>query len=251
MDRYIKGNEDVVYLGVSINNMFSLDTNLTTFDLEGKVWIAGGCFLSKITNTPIADIDFFFLNKKTREAFMSILKKICSFTVDFETDAAIHGHGLLLNDLGLLQSIEIDLIKLDYESKEHVLDAFDFTIIKFISNFLFSDSFHHKNDTLCSTSSFADIAFKRLVLDRDISTYTIDDNLNLKRLQKYIAKGYTAANETLMKLGEYYNSMPLEDLNKSLYSDKIELKRGEIQLKKSKIPLKKGNVSGDFLDELF
>lgn len=187
--------------------------NLLEFLPDGAI-IAGGFALSCVLDDKNAkDIDIFFTSK---EAFDKTLA-LFSLPVDKQSDDwAFQGYKVAEAPKGadnryVLLTHEtrpaVQLLKMVwYDSPEHVIDSFDFTI----SQFAFTNKGFYYNG-----EAMLDLAKKRLVLHRmqfPAST--------LKRLIKYTKKGYYACPGSLVTICEAIQEYKGEmDINSVVYVD--------------------------------
>ena len=96
---------------------------------------------------------------------------------------------------------KVDVVKKFYENEKMCLTDFDFSVAKFGYNLKTKSVFYSEN-------YFADLITKRIV----IPDLGYGNPLgSLKRLQKYINKGYTACNGTLITIAKELNRLDLEN----------------------------------------
>lgn len=138
-------------------------------------WVGGGSVKSYLASEPIYDIDVFFATKDDYNKVYSYLINDKQYFVIFESDNATKiQFGRKKVDL-ICQSF--------YPSATDCIQQYDFTIV--MAAIDSGGLVYHKD-------FFIDLAKKSLVIN------TISNPLStLKRLQKYIKRGYTASNQTL------------------------------------------------------
>lgn len=158
-------------------------------------WIAGGAvrdfFANEDTN---GDIDVFFLDQKSLELTINGLNHDIGLQPKYNNDsvAAYHWYDKTLQ-----------LIKTHFfASPQETIGHFDFTVACAavdLKGVYVHDMF------------FQDLAGKRLAINKlpfPLAT--------LERLQKYIKKGYTACNGTLLEIAKAIQNVNLTDNNNSL-----------------------------------
>ncbi len=159
-------------------------------------WVAGGAVRDFFTQRSVeTDIDLFFANR-----------------LDFSTvrnhwywDDLDHLFPSVEND-NVIKIIthqgKFDLVKKFFETPEKTVESFDFTVCAAAVDY---DNFYYHPDF------FMDLASKRLQivsLPYPIAT--------LARLQRYIKKGYTACNGTMLTLARGIQAVNLEDRNQNV-----------------------------------
>ncbi len=214
---------DTVYGSAHINILSDrgienrLLNSLLAFIPEGSM-IGGGFLTAVVMEEETAkDIDFFFTSEK---AFRDTVALILQPPDDTEAwawkgykwkDGAVQD----LDNLGDTRFItfvhetrpSIQLLRMVwYDSPEHVIDSFDFTMVQFIAT---------GNKLTFNPTAFIDIARKRIVLHRlQFGAST------LRRLIKYSQKGFYACPGSLVKICESLQQFkgPM-DANKVVYVD--------------------------------
>lgn len=194
------------------------------YELPDGAFIGGGFLTTILREEKDAnDIDFFFTSQESFKETFKLLIDINKEGVDYGYDEEAWAYkGYKLEDEKLLDSVNayydpndilsfspldnvrfvkfvhpkrppIQLIKLAwYESPEHVIDTFDFTVVQFICD---------RENLYFNPVSFLDLARKRLVLHRmqfPAST--------LRRLIKYTHKGFYCCPGSLITISEAINS---------------------------------------------
>jgi hypothetical protein len=159
-------------------------------------WIAGGCFRAYFSkDEKIEDIDIFF--KDRNEAAKCVHKfRSIGFKMFYSNKNAIKGYIWRGNE-----KVYIDIVKRFYDSPEDCLIDFDFSVCKF--------AWSPKTQVFYySRMAFADVLSKKLVVP---DTKFSNPLGSLKRLQKYINKGYRACNGTLITLAKGLNTIDLNN----------------------------------------
>ena len=150
--------------------------------IKGKVWISGGIvrnwMLGEYLNT---DIDFFSSDKSKLATLVYHLRNKYGFKPYLISKNAIKGTIKLKG-----KEVKVDIVKRLFENQQETIENFDFTVCCFSTN---GETFVYNE------SAPFDLLRKRLVVNS--LPYPVD---TLKRLQRYIKKGYTACNGTLMTL---------------------------------------------------
>lgn len=186
---------------------------------EGVV-IAGGFLTHVILEEDNAtDIDLFFTSEKAFRDTVALITR--TRTKEDNADWAFAGYGwkdgnvLDLDKLGDMRFITfthpkrpaLQLLRMVwYDSPEHVIDSFDWTIVQFAS---------HKGGLTYNPAAWLDLSRKRLVLNRmqfPAST--------LRRLIRYASKGFYACPGSLVRICEaiqQFKGPP--DVNDVVYLD--------------------------------
>lgn len=188
-------------LKLPINSSLYRATNYFEFLFNGLLddvdcWLAGGCFRAYFApDENIDDIDIFCDSRSSAAKIVKRMRKI-NFKPYFVNQNAIKG---IVQIKG--KKYKVDVVKRFYENEEICLKDFDFSVSKFAYN-LKSKTITH------SPNYFADLTLKRLV----IPDLEYGNPLgSLKRLQKYINKGYTACNGTLLTIAKELNRVDLNN----------------------------------------
>ena len=169
--------------------------------LPKGAFIAGG-FMTSVMQEQKAegDIDLFFTGEEPFKETMKLLAE----PPDEDSAWAFRGYRLETGDKGILfengkglryvkyvhdKRPPIQLIKLVwYESSEHVIDSFDFTVAQFATD---------GEDLVFNPIGILDLARKRLVLHR-----MQFPSSTLRRMIKYSKKGYYACPGSLARIAE-------------------------------------------------
>lgn len=168
-------------------------------NLNSNCFIAGGAIRDNITNTPISDYDIFGTEHELKV---------------FEQ----------LNFLGQKPLYEIDRLKTYYfegkykvqlifnpvfNSPEECLSNFDFTICQFA---------YDGSDIICNPESLIHLYEKKLVVYKLNPGFELD---SMRRMQKYIQKGFTICNGGLKEFAEAFQKMDKPELDQqtSFYPD--------------------------------
>lgn len=157
---------------------------LMSEDLTNRVWIAGGAIRDYFNDGSISkDVDFFCIDRHSMAELVLHLRKHYQFKPYIITKNAIKGHATLLG-----KSIPVDIVKKPFHNAMDCIDKFDFTVCCMAVSY--NNFYYHR-------SSIFDLIRKRLVIHQ--LPYPVD---TLKRLQKYIKKGFTACNGTLLSIAK-------------------------------------------------
>lgn len=150
-------------------------------------FIAGGCFRAYFSPDEIIDdIDIFTVDRVECAKLVWRLRKI-GFKPYFKNKNAIKGIVKIKN-----KTYKVDIVKKFYENEVNCLEDFDFSVSKFAYNMKTKSVFYSEN-------YFSDLILKRIVIPDLNYSNPIGA---LKRLQKYINKGYTACNGTLITIAK-------------------------------------------------
>lgn len=169
-------------------------------ELAGDVWIAGGYCRSVFAREPRrSDIDIFFSNpEKDGPLVMDAIGKVDD---DFET--------IIENDTVSKLRVcgkAVDVVLKKYDGIQHCLSTFDFTVAC-IGITRSGEIWHHK-------TFWQDLASRSLVvnhLPHPVGT--------IRRMQKYIKKGYRICNGGIMKIAEAVKDRNLPTADGELYVD--------------------------------
>ena len=139
-----------------------------------QVWICGGAIRDSLVGEQYSDIDVFGLNKEDLDLFVSLNL----------TNA--HGYKLVYFNENLRTykkgKIKVQIVYREYTSMDDILDNFDFTVCQFS----FDGEFVY-----CKPESLLDVYHKRIVINNINPLFVLD---TVRRVQKYIGKGYTICN---------------------------------------------------------
>lgn len=159
---------------------------ILTFDELGDkahFWIAGGCVRDFFTSDHIGnDVDLFFPNKYEFD-------RLSSWMLTAMVDGASLGILLHENDRVLkvqYRGIKYDLVKRHFGSMKETITNFDFTVCAAAVS---------QNDIVYDDRFFVDLARKSLHIVSLPYPYS-----SLKRLQKYVQKGYHMCPENMARL---------------------------------------------------
>jgi len=78
--------------------------------------------------------------------------------------------------------IKVQIIYREYEKLTDIIDSFDFTVCQFM---------YDGEKVICNPSALLDVYHKRIVINHLDPLFVFD---SLRRVQKYIQKGYTICN---------------------------------------------------------
>lgn len=160
----------------------SLLTRLPNFvyvrDEEKKermnVVIAGGAIRDSLFGDEFSDIDIFGLTKEDLDLFVKLnLTKGHGYKlVYFNDNLRTYRKG----------KIKVQIIYREYEKLTDIIDLFDFTVCQFM---------YDGEKVICNPSALLDVYHKRIVINHLEPLFVFD---SLRRVQKYIKKGYTICN---------------------------------------------------------
>lgn len=167
-------------------------------DLKSNIWIAGGGIKDWFTDGHVInDCDFFCVDRKSMAKLILFLRSKYSFKHFILTKNAVKGV-LTING----SKMNVDIVKKPFQNPLECISKFDFTVCCFSVN---SDAFFYH------ISAPFDLIRMRLVINE--LPHPVD---TLKRLNKYVKKGYTACNGTLLTLAK---SIAQQDINdESIFS---------------------------------
>lgn len=161
--------------------------------IENDCWIAGGGVKDWFIDGKVKnDCDFFCINRKVMATLVYHLRKEYQFKHFLITKNAIKGFGFIKG-----VKINIDIVKKEFQNAIDTLEKFDFTVCCFA---VCNDKFYWHE------SAPFDLLKKRLVIN-DLP-HPVD---TMKRMQKYINKGFFACNGTMMTVAKSIAELDAND----------------------------------------
>lgn len=139
-----------------------------------NVVIAGGAIRDSLFGDEFSDIDIFGLTKEDLDLFVKLnLTKGHGYKlVYFNDNLRTYRKG----------KIKVQIIYREYEKLTDIIDLFDFTVCQFM---------YDGEKVICNPSALLDVYHKRIVINHLEPLFVFD---SLRRVQKYIKKGYTICN---------------------------------------------------------
>ena len=139
-----------------------------------NVVIAGGAIRDSLFGDEYSDIDIFGLTKEDLDLFVKLnLTKGHGYKlVYFNDNLRTYRKG----------KIKVQIIYREYEKLTDIIDSFDFTVCQFM---------YDGEKVICNPSGLLDVYHKRIVINHLDPLFVFD---SLRRVQKYIQKGYTICN---------------------------------------------------------
>jgi hypothetical protein len=139
-----------------------------------NVVIAGGAIRDSLFGDDYSDIDIFGLTKEGLDLFVKLnLSKSQGYKmVYFNENLRTYRKG----------KIKVQIIYREYEKLTDIIDSFDFTVCQFM---------YDGEKVICNPSGLLDVYHKRIVINHLEPLFVFD---SLRRVQKYIQKGYTICN---------------------------------------------------------
>ena len=139
-----------------------------------NVVIAGGAVRDSLFGNEYSDIDIFGLTKEDLDLFVKLnLSKGHGYKlVYFNDNLRTYRKG----------KIKVQIIYREYEKLTDIIDSFDFTVCQFM---------YDGEKVICNPSGLLDVHHKRIVINHLEPLFVFD---SLRRVQKYIQKGYTICN---------------------------------------------------------
>lgn len=139
-----------------------------------NVVIAGGAIRDSLFGDEYSDIDIFGLTKEDLDLFVKLnLSKGHGYKlVYFNENLRTYRKG----------KIKVQIIYREYEKLTDIIDSFDFTVCQFM---------YDGEKVICNPSGLLDVYHKRIVINHLDPLFVFD---SLRRVQKYIQKGYTICN---------------------------------------------------------
>lgn len=194
-DDFVYGNMKNNTHLATINRVYKKIMSMLPDGLEQfDVWFGGGCYTRLLSNEKLSDIDFFSSNRGELAALTRHLRNN-GYKIHFINKNAIKGY-IETKRYGI---VNIDIVKRTFADEITTIKNFDFSVTKIVTSTT-DNVFYYIN-------SFMDITQKRLVLPHDVH-YPIS---TLKRLQKYIKRGFVACDGTLITLIKAIQKIDLND----------------------------------------
>lgn len=139
-----------------------------------NVVIAGGAIRDSLFGDEYSDIDIFGLTKEGLDLFVKLnLSKSQGYKmVYFNENLRTYRKG----------KIKVQIIYREYEKLTDIIDSFDFTVCQFM---------YDGDKVICNPSGLLDVYHRRIVINHLEPLFVFD---SLRRVQKYIQKGYTICN---------------------------------------------------------
>lgn len=161
--------------------------------IYGDCFIAGGAIRDSILLEKRTDIDIFGATKEKLDAFIEANLKDAKevYTSDRMRTFIKDGN-------------KIQVIYIYYASIAAALDSFDFTLCQFA---------YDGKDVYCNPQSLLDIFRKKIVIHKLNKEFAID---SLRRVQKYIKKGYTICNGGWKQFIDTIRDATQEEINNQM-----------------------------------
>jgi len=156
-------------------------------------WIAGGFIRDSILLEKHSDIDIFGVSKEKLDAFIESNLKNAKEIYSSDRMRTFMKDGE-----------KIQVIFLPYVSIETCLDSFDFTLCQFAWD---------GNTIICNPQSILDVFRKKIVVHKISTAFALD---SLRRMQKYIKKGYTICNGGLKEFIDTIRAATQEEIDTQL-----------------------------------
>jgi hypothetical protein len=139
-----------------------------------NVVIAGGAVRDSLFGDEYSDIDIFGLTKEDLDLFVKLnLSKGNGYKlVYFNENLRTYRKG----------KIKVQIIYREYDKLTDIIDSFDFTVCQFMFD---------GEKVICNPSGLLDVYHKRIIINHLEPLFVFD---SLRRVQKYIQKGYTICN---------------------------------------------------------
>lgn len=153
-----------------------------------RFWVAGGAIRDILIREKVSDYDVFFPTQADFDRFKAVLFDQEDFEVIMETGNAIKAR---------MGKYKVDLVKAFNPSPQATLARFDFTVTMFACDGV---------KIYTSVEALTDLAGKRLVINNP--THPV---ATMRRLAKYVAKGYRPCAGTMLVLGQAVNGLTTEE----------------------------------------
>jgi hypothetical protein len=165
-------------------------------DNKINVVIAGGSVRDSLFGLKYNDIDIFGLTKGDLDRFVSLnLSKSKGYKmVYFNDNLRTYRKG----------NIKVQIIYREYDTFESILDSFDFTVCQFM---------YDGEKVICNPSSMMDVSHKRIVINHIDPLFVLD---TIRRVQKYIQKGYVICNGGIKEIMDKCRSITKEEYDQNI-----------------------------------
>ena len=195
MEEFIEVYLDNTFQTASLSRMYHSVFKLLPAGINNfNVWFGGGCYVRTLLNEKIADIDFFSSDRTELAQLVKLLRK-SGYKLYFSNKNAIKGY--IENKFG---RINIDIVKLIFPNEIETIRHFDFSVAKIVTNPKTNKCFYY-------SSVFVDIMQKRLILPHKLPAPLG----TLKRMQKYIKRGFSACDGTMLTLSKQLAEINFND----------------------------------------
>lgn len=171
-------------------------------------FIAGGAIRDCIDGKEFDDIDFFGSNVNLHLMAEELLKPN-SYELVYDSD-------ILQTYKNKKEGIKVQLILRDYKTMEEAMSMFDFTVCQFAYN-------GNGANFMCNPEALLHLSNKKLIVHS--LPYPYD---TLRRLQKYIKKGFSICDGGLKEIGDAIRAMSEVQYRDQLFyypNDKIRINR--------------------------
>jgi hypothetical protein len=174
---------------------------IVEFIANDNYWICGGCIRDCFIGEKYSDIDVFGNN-------LTELKKLSKLLIDSHSYKLAYDEDHMKTLVNNKTKIQIILRK-EFKNIEELFSEFDFKMCQFAYN---------GTDIITTPEAVIDASRKRISVNNIQKEYSVD---SLRRLQKYIQKGYTACNGTLKDIALSLSNLTPEEINSQLefYAD--------------------------------
>lgn len=169
--------------------------------IRAEVFIAGGAVRDYLSDAEIKDIDLFTTSKEVEDELIKFFKE----------------KGKLINENALLANYTykdkwFQVIKgKHYNSSISLINSFDFTITQAVV-FVEMELIPEENTKKFTTQFETGNTFFQDTLAKHLRINTITFPLStLERMQKYIQKGYTACNGTLLEVAKSMKNIDFDN----------------------------------------
>lgn len=149
--------------------------------IDADFWIAGGALTSFMSKDKIKDIDCFVSSRHNACKLVLELRRKFEFKHYLITKEAIKGTAVVNGG-----RLAIDVVKRSFDSPKETIEGFDFTVCCMSVDR--ENLYYHKNVAF-------DILRKKLVVNN--LPFPVS---SVRRMNKYIKKGYSACNGTIMEV---------------------------------------------------
>lgn len=163
--------------------------------IDFDCWVAGGCIRSFLTGENFSDVDLFFKNE---EEFSKALNYFTG-----------KNHKLILDNINckkiylIDETFTVDLVKRFYSSPEDCIKEFDFTVCCCAID---KERFYEHE------------RFEKDLNDRKLVINTLPYPLStLRRLQKYIKKGFSICNGGLLDIAKAISELDLSNPEQNMF----------------------------------
>ena len=200
-----------MYKQNNIRNHFKLFKLSKYIEEMSGAFIAGGCFKDIFTGKPVRDVDIFFKDKFSYERGLELYSKKVEeggYILKYENENC--------TAFQCKKGVVIELIKSIFGTPEHIMNNFDFTVVKFAQEYREKtpDGELVDNKIIHHIDFFEHLHTKKLVIDELLPVPKPISTAN--RVLKYTRYGFNLCRGSKVRLLQSLISIPQETLENQL-----------------------------------